>query len=147
MAGLLAALLMLTPLRGFGLGMLIGGGLSVVFYRRRNPVADITPGMGTRLGMASGILGGAMFALLVSVRTVMLHSWDRQREKLIELVEQTASRNPDPQAQQAMEFFKTPDGLMVLLASVLAVTLVGFVLFSGLGGALGAALLRRKKRL
>ena len=37
LAGLIAAVLMMTPLAAFGLGMLIGGSLSVVFYRRRNP--------------------------------------------------------------------------------------------------------------
>ena len=62
LAGLIAAVLMMTPLAGFGLGMLIGGSLSVVFYRRRIPVANVTPGMGARLGMVTGILGGGIFA-------------------------------------------------------------------------------------
>ncbi len=146
LAGLIAAVLMMTPLRAFGLGMLIGGSLSVVFYRRRNPLANITPGMGSRLGMASGVLGGCIFTLLLSAGTVVLHAWDQIRQKVIELVEQAAARNPDPQAQQAMEFFKTPQGIALLVTSALVATLVGFVIFSGLGGALGAVLLRRKER-
>jgi hypothetical protein len=146
LAGLIAAVLMMTPLRAFGLGMLIGGSLSVVFYRRRNPLANITPGMGSRLGMASGVLGGCIFTVLLCAGTVALHAWDQIRQKVIELVEQAAARNPDPQAQQAMEFFKTPQGIALLVTSALVATLVGFVIFSGLGGALGAALLRRKER-
>jgi hypothetical protein len=146
LAGLIAAVLMMTPLRAFGLGMLIGGSLSVVFYRRRNPLANITPGMGSRLGMASGVLGGCIFTLLLGAGAVALHAWDQIRQKVIELVEQAAARNPDPQAQQAMEFFKTPQGIALLVTSALVATLVGFVIFSGLGGALGAALLRRKER-
>jgi hypothetical protein len=145
LAGLIAAVLMMTPLAGFGLGMLIGGSLSVVFYRRRIPLAHITPGMGARLGMVTGILGGGIFAALLSIGIVMFHAWDTIRAKLIEIVEQAAARNPDPQAQQAMEFFKSPDGIVLLLTTALIGTLMAFVIFSGVGGALGAALLRRKE--
>jgi hypothetical protein len=145
LAGLIAAVLMMTPFAYFGFGMLIGGSLSVVFYRRRIPVANVTPGMGARLGMMSGVLGGGIFAALFSIGTVVLHAWDTIREKLIAIVEQTAARNPDPQTQQALEFFKSPDGIMLLLATALIGTLMAFVIFSGLGGALGAALLRRKE--
>lgn len=145
LAGLIAAVLMMTPLAGFGLGMLIGGSLSVVFYRRRIPVAQVTPGMGARLGMVSGILGGGIFAALLSIGTMLFHAWDSIRAKLIAVVEQTAARNPDPQAQQAMEFFKSPEGIVLLLTTALIGTLIAFVIFSGLGGVLGAALLRRKE--
>lgn len=144
LAGLIAAVLMMTPLAVFGLGMVIGGSLAVVFYRRRIPMASITPGMGARLGMVSGILGGAIFAALLSFGTVAFHAWDSIRGKLLEVVEQTAARNPDPQAQQAMQFFKSPDGIVLLLATALIGTLLAFVVFSALGGAVGAALLRRK---
>jgi hypothetical protein len=144
LAGLITALLMMTPLAYFGFGMLIGGSLSVVFYRRRIPVANVTPGMGARLGMVSGILGGGIFAALLSVGTTLFHAWDSVRAKLIEVVEQTAARNPDPQTQQALEFFKSPDGIVLLLTTALIGALIAFVIFSGLGGALGAAFLRRK---
>jgi hypothetical protein len=145
LAGLITAVLMLTPLAYFGFGMLIGGSLAVVFYRRRIPVANVTPGMGARLGMVSGILGGGIFAALLSIGTMLFHAWDSIRAKLIEVVEQAAARNPDPQAQQALEFFKSPEGIILLLTTALIGTLLAFVIFSGLGGALGAALLRRKE--
>ena len=145
LAGLITALLMMTPLAYFGFGMLIGGSLSVVFYRRRVPVANVTPGMGARLGMVSGILGGGIFAALLSVGTTLFHAWDNVRAKLIAVVEQTAARNPDPQTQQALEFFKSPDGIVLLLTTALIGALMAFVIFSGLGGALGAAFLRRKE--
>jgi hypothetical protein len=147
LAGLIAAVLMMTPLAAFGLGMLIGGSLSVVFYRRRNPAADITPGMGSRLGMVSGVLGGCIFTVLLCAGTILFHAWDGIRDKIVELVEQTAARNPDPQAQQAMEFFKTQQGISLLVTSALIGTLVAFVIFSALGGAVSAVLLRRKGRV
>ena len=133
LAGLIAAVLMMTPLAAFGLGMLIGGSLSVVFYRRRNPAADITPGMGSRLGMVSGVLGGCIFTVLLCAGTILFHAWDGIRDKIVELVEQTAARNPDPQAQQAMEFFKTQQGISLLVTSALVGTLVAFVIFSAPG--------------
>jgi hypothetical protein len=146
LAGLIAAILMLTPLLVFGLGMLIGGSLSVFFYRRRSPIANITPGMGSRLGMASGVLGGCIFTVLLSVRTILFHEWSQVRDEALAVVAQAAARNPDPQALQALEFFKTDQGIALLVTAAWVVTLIAFVLFSGLGGALGAALLRRKQR-
>ena len=44
-----------------------------------------------------------------------------------------------------MEFFKSPQGIVLLLTMAMIGTLMAFVIFSGLGGALGAALLRRKE--
>jgi hypothetical protein len=146
LAGLISAVLMMTPLAGFGLGMVIGGSLSVVFYRRRLPVANVTPWMGVRLGMVSGILGGGIFAALLSIGAVVFHAGDAIRAKLMDGMQQAAARNPDPQAQQVMEFFKTPQGIVVLLTISLIGVLLAFVIFSGLGGAIGAALLRRKER-
>jgi hypothetical protein len=97
--------------------------------------------------MVSGMLGGCILAVLLAAGTVLLHAWDQIRQKVLELVQQAAARNPDPQAQQTMEFFKTEQGIALLVASALVGTLVAFVIFSGLGGALGAVLLRRKERL
>ena len=119
----------------------------MVFYRRRIPLAHITPGMGARLGMASGVLGGCIFTVLLSAFTFVFGLWDQVREKVIEVIEQTAARNPDPQAQQAVEFFKTQQGMALLVCASLVLILMAFVIFSGLGGALGAALLRRRERL
>jgi hypothetical protein len=147
LAGLIAAVLMMTPLAAFGLGMLIGGSLSVVFYRRRNPVANITPGMGWRLGMASGVLGGCVFSVMVCVQAFLRHEWGEIRQKVIEVVEQTAARNPDAQTQQAIEFFRTDQGIALIMTSGLVITLVALVIVSGLGGALGAAMFRRKQQL
>ncbi|MGH9501372.1 MAG: hypothetical protein ACRD20_00830 [Terriglobales bacterium] len=147
LAALIAAVLMITPFAGLGLGMLIGGSLSVVFYRRRIPTANITPWMGARLGMATGVLGSAILAVLLLIRTMLSHGWESVREELIAGVEQAAARNPDPQTQQVVEFLKSPQGVVLLLTMALITILAAFIIFSGLGGALGAALSRRKSRL
>lgn len=147
LAGLIAAVLMITPFAGLGLGMLIGGSLSVVIYRRRVPSARLTPGMGARLGMVAGVLGSACLAIILAVRTLVFHGWQSVREDLIAGVEQAAARNPDPQTRQVVEFLTSPQGIVLLLTMALITTVVAFVIFSGLGGALCAALLRRRKEL
>jgi hypothetical protein len=54
LAGLIAAVMMLIPVGAFGLGMLASGALAVMFYRRRNPVANVTPGTCARKGALCG---------------------------------------------------------------------------------------------
>ncbi len=147
LAALIGAVLMITPFAGLGLGMLIGGSLSVVFYRRRVPAVRLTPGMGARLGMVTGVMGSGILAIVLAVRTLLSHGWESVRADLISGVEQAAARNPDPQTHQVVKFLESPQGIVLLLVMALITTMIFFVIFSGLGGALGAALLRRRKEL
>ena len=135
---------MIIPLGAFGLGMLAVGALSVLLYRRRNPAANLTPGMGGRLGAVSGALGFGIFAILTSVEMLVFRSGGQLRAALLEAVQQSAARSSDPQAQQLLEYLKTPQGLALVMVLGLIVMFVAFLVFSSLGGALGAALLRRK---
>ncbi len=135
---------MIIPLGAFGLGMLAVGALSVLLYRRRNPAANLTPGMGARLGAVSGALGFGIFAILTSVEMLVFRSGGQLRAALLEAVQQSAARSSDPQAQQLLEYLKTPQGLALVMVLGLIVMFVAFLVFSSLGGALGAALLRRK---
>lgn len=138
---------MVVPFGTFGLGMLAAGALSVALYRRRNPVANLTPAMGARLGALSGALGFAIFALLTSVGIVVFRSGGQLRAALLEAVQQSATRSSDPQVQQLLEYLRTPQGLALMMILGLLVMFVAFLVFSSLGGALGAALLRRKGKL
>ena len=147
LAGLVAAILMIVPFGAFGLGMLAAGALSVAIYRRRNPAANLTPALGARLGAVSGALGFGIFAILTSVEMVVFRSGGQLRAALLEAVQQSAARSSDPQAQQLLEYLKTPQGLALVMILGLIVMFVAFLVFSSLGGALGAALLRRKERL
>ena len=147
LAGLLAALVMVIPFGAFGLGILAAGALSVVFYRRRNPGVDLTPGMGARLGAMSGVLGFGMFVALISVEMALFRSVGEFRTALFDAIQQSASRSSDPQAQQWLEYFKSPPGLALMLALALGVMFVIFVALASAGGAAGAVLLTRKERL
>jgi hypothetical protein len=147
LAGLIAAVLMFIPLGAFGLGMIAAGVLAVLFYRRRNPLASLSPGMGARLGALSGLLGFGIFAVFTSVEVVAFHSGGQLRAALLEAVQQSAARASDPQAQQILDYLKSPPGLALVMVLGLAFMFVVFLILSSLGGALGAMLLRHRNRL
>jgi hypothetical protein len=126
--------------------MVVAGILSVLFYRRRNPAAELTPGMGAKLGAVSGILGFGMFSILMALDLLVSRSGGQLRASLLQAVQQSAARSPDPQVQQMFEYLKTPAGLALIIVMGLVVTFVIFLILSAAGGALGAVLLRRKQR-
>jgi hypothetical protein len=102
--------------------------------------------MGARLGAVSGALGFGIFAILISIEVVVFRAGEDLRKTLLEAVRQSAARSPDPQAQQMLEYLKTPQGLALVMVLGLIVMFLIFLIFSSLGGAVGAALLRRKDR-
>jgi hypothetical protein len=146
-AGVIAALLMFVPLGAFGLGMTAGGILAVLFYRRRNPGFEITPGMGGRIGAVAGVLGFGVFAVFTAIEVLVFHSGGELRAALLEAIKQSAARSSEPQAQQMLEYLKTPPGLALMMGLGLFFMLVVFLILSSAGGALTAALLRRRNRL
>ena len=129
-----------------GLAMLAAGFLCVLFYRRRCRVALVTPGMGARLGALTGALG---FGILAAVLTLAAALGRRQQlqNALLKALQEYAAHSSDPHVAQVLELSKTPEGFTLLLTLFLAMTFVAFLIFSSLGGALGALLLRRKDRM
>jgi hypothetical protein len=145
LAGLIASILIAIPLgASFGLGMLAAGFLAIVFYRRRLPASNLAPGKGARLGAVSGALGFGIFAIVTSMQMIIFHSGDQLRAQLLEALQQSASRTSDAQAQQVLDYFRTPPGLVLIMILGLIFMFIAFVLLSALGGALGAALLRKR---
>jgi hypothetical protein len=49
--------------------------------------------------------------------------------------------------QQVLELFNTPEGFTFIMILSLIMTLIAFLIFSSLGGAIAAFLLHRKDRL
>jgi hypothetical protein len=147
LAGLIAAFLMFIALAGFGLGLIGAGVLSVVFYRRRNPAGRVTPAMGARLGAVSGTFGFGIFAVFSALGTLLFHSGGELRAALLDAIAQSAARSPDPQVQKAFEYLKTPPGLALMMGIGMVFLLVAFLILSTLGGAVGAAIMRKKDRL
>jgi hypothetical protein len=143
---LLAAIFLLLVGMPAGLAMLAAGFLSVVLYRRRCPAALLTVGVGVRLGGLTGVLGfgavTAIFALWTAFR-----SGKELHDALLNYIQQYAAHSSDPHMQQVLELFNTPEGFTFIIILSLIMTLVAFLIFSSLGGAIAAFLLHRKEKL
>jgi hypothetical protein len=137
--GLLEALFSL-----FGLGIIAGGALTVALYRRRQSHVAITVGMGARLGAVSGGVAWVVLTAITAVGTLVFRTGDRLRQMIFDSMEKAAARNPTAEAEQLLQYVKSPEGFPIVLALILLMSLVIFVILSTLGGMLGSALLNKR---
>lgn len=150
--GLAAALASLIPVVSLGccLWMLGGGALAVSFYHRRRPSSEVSSGMGARLGAVTGVLGFFIFAGLTAVRlfveVVVFHMGAQIRSELRQALEQSASRNPDPQVQAMVQWMMSPQGFATFVTLGMLLFFIAFVVFCMAGGALGASLFGKRER-
>jgi hypothetical protein len=143
---LLAAVFLILLGMPAGLGMLAAGFLSVVLYRRRCPMAHLSAGIGARLGALTGGMGFGAVAALLALWTAFRSS-KAIHDALLNYIQLYAARSSDPHMPQVMELFNTPAGFTFIMILTLIMTLAAFLIFSSLGGALGAFLLHRKEKL
>jgi hypothetical protein len=141
-AGVVAAGLSSIPLRpALVFALPIGGFLAVLLYRRQSPAREEPSlGVGFRLGVLSGLVAFVTFAF----EALVLGGRSEFEDALLKAVRQAQARSADAQAREAMEYFLTPQGLVWMIILGLVFMAIIFVLLSGLGGAVSAALLRRK---
>ena len=141
---MIGALIMLTPLGLFGVGMVAAGAIAVVLYCRRISAPAITAGIGAKVGALSGAIGFAIFGVFLGLDVTIFHSGAELREAMTRAVEQAAARAADPQAQSVASWLKSPDGMVLMMEFVLFFTFVIFLILASIGGALGAALMRKR---
>jgi MFS family permease len=141
-AGAVAGILSLLPL-GLIVGPPLAGFLSVRLYRRRSSVQELSTGAGFKLGALCGAFGFAIFAALGAVIMLASQNQDKFRETVNQAVRHAQARYTDYQAQW-LDYFTTPQGLIVMAILLSFFFCVAFVLLSGLGGAISAARVRRK---
>lgn len=146
LAALIAALSMVLKLMVPLIAAIGAGFLAVAFYRRWNPHIGVGPRQGARLGAICGLLCSGMTAILLPVRIAILHEGAEVRDALLEGIQKSAVKYPDPQFQASLDFFRSPAGLAFLLAFALIAGLVILVILGSLGGALGGAVLGRRDR-
>ena len=120
--------------------MILAGALAVRFYRRRRPEAAISPGMGARLGVVSGMVGFSSYGVLQSLRLALFHGGGEVREAMQKAIEQSAARSPDPAAQDMARNLLSPVGLAAIFTVVVVIILLIFLVLSSLGGAIGASI-------
>ena len=144
LAGAASALMLVTPAGDFGLGMLAGGFLAVVLYKRSSPGAELRPSGGAILGLVSGSIGSFLYGLVMALRVAIQHTGAALRAEMIRAIEQAAARSTDPQTQAAANWLKSSPGIALMLTVFFAFIL--FLLLSATGGAIAAVILRRRQR-
>ncbi len=143
-AGLLLALSWVIPRASLVcLWMIVAGVLAVALYRRRSRV-PVTPGMGARLGAVTGLVGFVIYAVLVSLAGLVMKG--QLRGMLSAALQQAASANPNPAVREAVQRLSTPEGMALLFTLMMVIMLAAFLVFSAIGGALGAALFRPREK-
>jgi len=151
MAGALAGLGSLIPFVPFiTLSMIAAGGLADTLYKRRRPYASVPTSRGFRLGSLAGFFGFLLnaFASLLG----MLSEGNRSavRAAMEDRIKEAAAMNADPSAQQMLkqlsDWISTPSGLAAVFAGSLLLFGLVFIVLSGIGGGIGAALFGKKSQ-
>jgi hypothetical protein len=148
-AGMLAAVGTSIPIVPLALlCMFASGGLAVTLYRRRAGYLRVTPWMGAKLGLLAGGLGFGLLALLSTFRLFAARQRTELRSAFRDKIQEATATATDPDVRQAMEQFRgyiaSDHGLIIVVLIFLAIAAVLFLIFSALGGALGAALFGRE---
>jgi hypothetical protein len=113
-------------------------------YRRHRPIA-IGSGQGARMGALMGLLSFALFLVYFLVGLIFLHA--QYRDTVITQIHQISAQNPDPQAQQMLQWFTTPDGLITFTAIALVTFLLVCLALGTGSGVVAIALGKDRKRL
>jgi hypothetical protein len=146
LAALVASVAMVLKLMAPLIAVVGAGFFAVAFYRRNTPGIAFGTGAGARLGVLCGLFCSAMTAALGALRLVLLHEGGEIHKFLLDMIQQTAMRYPDPQHQADLELLRSPTGLVAMMIFILIAGFVLFLILGALGGALGGAILNRRER-
>jgi 4-amino-4-deoxy-L-arabinose transferase-like glycosyltransferase len=138
---LLAATLALPMLMPFVL-MLAAGALAALLYSRRAQ-APLTNRASARIGMAGGVAGWLVTAMMLAVEGILGH--DQLAGVLNEAVRQQLASNPDRHAQELLLKLSSPGGLAFLVAVGMLLFLVVVLVCGAIGGRLAASLLKKRQ--
>jgi hypothetical protein len=145
-AALIAALLMAFGLMVPLLAVLGAGFLAVSIYHRKNPAWLVNTRSGAQVGAVCGILFYVFAAVFEAVAVVVFHTGGEVRKKMLEALQQAASRSNDPQVQAAFEKLRTPQGIFIMLVFGMIFLFLLSIAAGSLSGALTGAFLGRRKR-
>jgi hypothetical protein len=133
----------------------VGGAvLSIVVYHRRAPGFVLETRSGVRIGAVAGLIAAYSSVIATAAWRLfarfVLHQGEAIDQFYDEVIKQStavAQANPDAQAQWNIyvHFLMSPDGRAAYSLMSAASTSVGIIVFSAIGGALGARLLAPRK--
>ncbi len=141
-SGLVMALGLMVPL----LAVLSAGFLGVMLYHHWNPGWSVNARSGAQLGAVCGLLFFGVSAIFESIAVALFHTGGQVRQKMLDALQQAASRSSDPQVQAAFDRLKTPEGLAAMLILGLVVLFVVSIAAGSIAGALTGAVLGRRNR-
>ena len=148
-AGFAAGVGSLVPFIPFiTLCMVAAGGIAITFYKRRLPYVAVSARRGFRIGALAGLFGFLLNAATSVFGMLSAENRTALREAMQERLKEALSVNSDPSAQQMVKnlghMVSTPAGLFAVFAFSLFLFGLLFVLLSGIGGAIGAALFGKR---
>lgn len=104
--------------------------------------------MGLRVGALAGMFGFLMNATLSTLSMFSATSRSALRGEMMARLKEAIASSSDPQATDLLrrigDQLNTPSGLATIFTLALAVLAIFFVVFGGLGGAIGASLFGRR---
>ncbi|MGA9507198.1 MAG: zinc ribbon domain-containing protein [Candidatus Sulfotelmatobacter sp.] len=145
-AALIAAFVMALGLMVPLLAVLGAGVLAVNLYHWQNRGWNVNARSGAKLGALCGILFFGISAVFETLATTLFHTGGQFRQKMLEALQQAASRTSDPQVQSAFESLKTPQGIALMLVFGLVVLFLVSIAAGSIAGALTGAFLSRRNR-
>jgi hypothetical protein len=120
--------------------------LAVNLYHRQNPAWLVNARSGARVGAVCGMLFFAIAAIFESIAVAVFHNGGELRQKILDALQQAASRSNDPQVQAAFERLRTPEGFALMLVFGCIFLFILSIAAGSLAGALTGAFLGRRKR-
>ncbi len=129
--------------------MIAAGGLSIAFYMRFEPHAEVRTSSGLKMGALAGFFGFLMYGIVASLTMLSAQTRTQFRLDMAKALQDAAAKSADPRAADMIRPFidqlNTPAGLATMFALMLVFLLIFFVLLSGIGGAVGASLFGRHR--
>jgi hypothetical protein len=129
--------------------MVAAGGMSIAFYTRREPHHTVTASNGLKIGVLAGMCGFLINAVLSTLGLLLPAVRNAAHAVMMDRWKEAMSRTSDPQALDTLRRFgdalNSPAGFAAMITLVLVVQAVLFVVFGGLGGAIGATLFGRRQ--
>jgi len=147
-AGLLAWISFFVPIIPLKLLCIFAsGGLAVTLYRRWSGYRPVTPVMGAKLGLLAGGWVVGIFGVLFSLGLFAANARAELRTVLREKLTEATASAVDPEVRQSMDqlqaYIATDHGLIIMMLLSIALLALLFLIFSALGGALGATIFGR----
>ncbi len=149
-AGLIAGVGAAVPLPPFIiLSMIAAGGLSIAFYMRFEPHAEVRTSTGLKMGALAGFFGFLMYGIVASLTMLSAQTRSQFRVDMAKALQDAAVKSADPRAADMIRPFidqlNTPSGLAMMFALMLVFLLIFFVILSGIGGTVGASLFGHRR--